>query len=111
MSYVELLPDGTYQPTGVVVLSCGCGGIGAEINRTLLNAGVDPRSITIITTTSNLNAKKFIRQSGLDQAERSLRTGKYAVLYNPDNKKFINILHTNKDKQILSNIYKVVNGT
>lgn len=108
---VERLEDGSYKVNGVVVFSCGCGGVGAKANQVLVGAGVDPKSVTIVTTSSNLNSKEFIKQSGLAEAEPSLRRNKHAVLYNSNTHKFINILNSKRDKNILSNIYRVVNGS
>jgi len=106
---IERMQDGGYKVNSPVVFSCGCGGNGALISSLLSAAGVP--NVPTVNTPNNLNARNFIKSSGLLAAEPSLGRGKHAVLFNPSNGLFINLLGGKKtDRNILKKIYTVVNS-
>ena len=105
---IDVLPDGMYRLKGAVVFSCGCSNVVPEAKNKLRMAGVP--DVPLIMTTSNPNAKKYLRQIGLNKLVPSLNKSTHSVLYNPDTGRYVNLLDSPKTAQVYENIYKVARG-
>lgn len=105
---VERLPDGSFSMRAVAVFTCGCSNVVPEARNKLRMAGV--ADVPLITTTSNENAKRFVRQIGLDKLVPSLNKSTHSVLYNPFTGQYVDLLKSPKTDQVFDNIYQVARG-
>lgn len=105
---IEVLPDGTYQLSGVAVFSCGCSNVVPEARNKLRMAGVP--DVPLIMTTSNQRARKYVRQIGLDKLVPTLNRSTHSVLYNPSTGQYVDLLKSPQTEQVFENIFKVARG-
>jgi hypothetical protein len=105
---VQRREDGQLVMESVAVFSCGCSNVVPEARNKLRIAGVG--DIPLITTSSNKNAKAYIRQIGLDRLVPSLNKSTHSVLYNPATGRYVDLLKSPKTDQVFENIYKVARG-
>lgn len=104
---LERLEDGTYRLNSSVVFHCGCGGIAGKARRIVQSAGCD---VPMVMTTTNNNARLYIKQELLENHITALRKSRHMVLYNPFNKQYINLLEAKENQELRDNIFKVVNN-
>jgi hypothetical protein len=102
------MPDGSFSMKEAAVFTCGCSNVVPEARNKLRMAGVP--DVPLITTTSNQNAKLFVRQIGLDKLVPSLNKSTHSVLYNPATGQYIDLLKSPKTDQVFDNIFKVARG-
>lgn len=108
MSIVGRHQDGTFYSNQVFVVTCGCGGIVPDTRRKIEAAGVE--KIPFIISTDDRNVKGFLKQIGLTEKIPSLKKSKHAVIYNPNNGLYIDLMQAAPSRELYDNIYRVVYG-
>lgn len=97
--------NGTIVATAPFIMTCGCGSIVPDTKKLLRRAGID---VAFVNSSINADARKYVKQIGLNKLVPSLNKTKHAVVFNPQTRQFVDLLNAPRNDQLVDNIRRVV---
>lgn len=100
--------DGLWHADVPFVITCGCGGIVPEAR--LMMKRSDVADMPMLVITDNFAVKEYLKQIGLYDKVPSLSKGRFSVLFNPQNGRYIDLNKAPRTPKTYTNIRSVVYG-